>query len=277
MAIIPNLNTVIGSTSVNIDGMLEKIWLGIIRNTVRYYSRRNIYRIKQNIIKKISMKKHEKLDITNGFGMEEEFPLLLSRRIKPEGKGEDMQKMEEKPAGAGKNRLVFFVGIDETERGSIVEMVAKNYRDSAPGFKLIKIESMPNMDDINMAKMSEKKKMFLQKIEKSIQISGGRNVVLSGQLVHRIKDGYLPLLSEEFIEKIKPDFFVFFYVDTDSLKTLGGKLNISDVKRRQDMNWECMKSYCLRMGVPMKMVKVTHGDIKSVIASTYQILKSAFE
>jgi adenylate kinase len=222
----------------------------------------------------------KELELSDDVFLEGDMPvdMLLGMRNRSKGSPVEQQKTvkAEKPASESKAKLVFLVGIEETEKDSIVSMVLKNYKDQMPLFKYIKVDA-PKLDGAELAAIQCKKNTFLQKVKKSVEASNGRNIVLSGSLIHKIEGGYVPLFSSGFIEGLKPDFFIFFFVDTESLKAVGGKLNIQDIKKRQDMNWECIKSYCISGGIPMKMIKVVHGDIKSAVSNTYRMLKSVFE
>lgn len=179
-----------------------------------------------------------------------------------------------KPNGT---RFLFFSGVEETEKESIIKILMETRQD-LPDFKYIKLNTLPEYeDDVDIGKFLKNINIFCEKIKKSLDTAMGqkKSVILTGQPVHKIPGGHVPLFTADGFASLKPDILVFFKVNPKSL--LFKKTDPAKVLIEQGINWDYMKTYSLITGAPLKIIDVEHGNIKKSINETYKLLRSVLK
>lgn len=171
-------------------------------------------------------------------------------------------------------RFIFFSGVEETEKEGIIKILMET-RPDLPNFKYIKLRAIPKYsDEVDIGTFIKNINIFCEKVKKSVDtaMKQKKHVILSGQPVHKIPGGHVPLLTAERFASLMPDVLVFFKVVPKSL--IFKKTDLKKVLLEQDLNWDYIKIYSLITGAPLKVISVEHGNIKEAINETYKLLKS---
>ncbi len=173
--------------------------------------------------------------------------------------------------------IILVTGLDESGRDEIIEMVLQGCKNMLPHVTLIKAsEFMPDIEsERSITRLAAMRENALAKLEKTVvsSLKGGGNIVLTGGATKSTKHGYMPLITEDFIEKIKPDLIILMEVVPH---------RIESYMEHEHMDWQQQKMerymasmFSLRTGALLRVIRVKSGKVKDAIKESADALRAA--
>ncbi len=185
-----------------------------------------------------------------------------------------MAKKTSAPQGSPKNLKILVVGVEESERDSIVDMVIRGNRRLLP--KLV-VAKLPDFSGLGSSELREKRPAFYERLS---QISQREGVfVISGSLAFRSRNGIAPLFTGELLGKFVPDMTILLEVDVRDSFVVPGygiavrKNSAGDLKLLQEMN----RHFASLLGGPVTVLNVNRSDMKKALRTFRELLMSALE
>lgn len=175
--------------------------------------------------------------------------------------------------------IILVVGIDDSGRDDIAEMVLQSYKKIMPKSTLLKAaDFLPDFSpERSLARLSRMRDTGIAKLEKSLVslLKSGGNIVLSSSLSRSTKHGYLPVITEGFIEAIKPDALILLEVVPRRVESYMEHEHIDWMHQRVERHMASI--FCARSGAPLKIIKVRHWKVSEALKDVAEALRAAME
>jgi len=184
-------------------------------------------------------------------------------------KSRPAKKPRESPKEIQAGKKILIIGVDESERDSIVEMVLKGNRKSLPKLAFAKL---PDFSGASGSGFEKKRRRFYSEFERLLQRKG--NLVLSGSLTIRTGQNFSPLFTGEFFNRFCPDLTILMEIDTREAFVIPGygvvkrKVNMGEVRFQQEMN----RYYASLLFGPLRILPVKRENIKKVLRDLRELL-----
>lgn len=168
---------------------------------------------------------------------------------------------------------ILIVGVDESERDTLVQMVVKGNKKIFPKLTVAKL---PDFSEISSFKhLDERRKKFHKDFDVIAEKKG--NIILTGNLSAHTKFGFVPLLTEKPISVFRPDLTILLEVDSHETVLLPEygiirkKRSTKDIQIQQQLNMQ----YATMLFSVVKILRVDSGDVKKSLRTLKEVLKAA--
>ena len=169
-------------------------------------------------------------------------------------------------------RTVLFLGVDETDRDSLLELVLKVNKKYLPRLTLVKIPRFP--ESSGLKEITESMKSFYKRFDRLLDVEGNR--IITASTTTHTEAGFVPTFPQGFFERISPDFTIL--LETDARKPLP---EYGIVRRKTDPTGAAFQQhisryYAAHTGAPLKVIIVQKDNIKRTLKEIRELLMFAF-
>jgi adenylate kinase len=155
-------------------------------------------------------------------------------------------------------KTILITGTEETDKDVIIDLTLKGTNKILPKFDYL------CFTDFKIKKsVEESQRTFVKKIMEKIKKTKSkkpRNLIINCNFIEKNKEYYIPTVTENFFDEVKPDFIIL----------------MKAVKKHLDEDWQRItESYIIsNLKKEIKIIKVEEGNIKKAIKSLRETLKS---
>jgi adenylate kinase len=178
-------------------------------------------------------------------------------------------------------KLILIATADRQDEDSLIIFNLERSRNLLPDFECIMYEDFV---DATLAGQQMLDKLNERLEKASIDaLKSNSNVILAGRLTVPGRAGYVPLISERFFEKFRPDMILLFERDTSVSdeflvrKRFGSREGIEGVAEQQQLNRSFASDYAARSGASVKIIKINEDLVKDTIRELVAVLTLVME
>ena len=175
--------------------------------------------------------------------------------------------------------IVLVAGLDDSGRDELAEMVLQGYKNIMPACTLVKAaDFLPDLgSERSLDKLSRIRDNSLVKLEKTLVagLKKGSNIVLAAGLTKKTIHGYMPAVTKDLVDTIKPDLLVLMEIIPHRVESYMEHEHIDWTHQRFEMQMAGL--FSLRSGSPLKIIKVRSGRVKDALKETADALRAAME
>jgi adenylate kinase len=175
--------------------------------------------------------------------------------------------------------IVLVTGIDDSGRDDVIETVLKSYKNIMPANTLIKASDfIPDISaERSISRLEKIRDNGLAALEKTFvaALKKGGNIVVSSGITRSVPQGYMPVLTKDMADTIKPDLMIFMEVVPQ---------NVQAYMQHEHVDWSHQRFerqlaglFSLQTGSVMKVVKIKSGQVKEALKETADALRAAME
>ena len=184
------------------------------------------------------------------------------------------------------NKLIMLIGGKETGKDSIVDVVMQGYSKSKL-LKFIRMDNIIQKELGNFKSIDWNNIEFIEKLRERIHISlekeiiecfkNGKDVVLEGYFAFEIDNGYIPVLSGNFFDAIKPTAFIFYelHINKKIPRKREDIEKLLTLEKEQDVNKHYASVYSSVSGSLLKIIKVKDHGVKQALKETRDVINFA--
>ena len=175
--------------------------------------------------------------------------------------------------------IVLVAGLDDSGRDEIIEMVLQSYKNMLPANMLIKaLDFIPDIgSERSLAKLSKTRDNALVRLEKAVvsSLKEGTNIVLAAGLSRKAIHGYMPVITEDLVDTIKPDIIIFMEILPHRVEAYMEHEHIDWTHQRFERQMASL--FSMRTGAPLKIIKVRPGRVKDALKEAADTLRAVME
>lgn len=168
-------------------------------------------------------------------------------------------------------KKILIVGVEESERDSLVEMVLKRNKKFLPHLTFARL---PDFSHLPVKRIKAKRKAFYKEFEKVLKRKG--HLVLSGSLTFKTPLGFTPLFTTPLFT---PDLTILLELDTREAVIVPGygiarrKVDRRGIRFQQELN----RYYAILLLSPLKILPVDRGNIKKALRELKEVVQIALQ
>lgn len=176
--------------------------------------------------------------------------------------------------------IVLVAGIDDSGRDEIVEMVLQSYKNMMPANTLVKASAfIPDLgSERDLGKLSKMRDNALVKLEKAVVSSlknKSGNIILAAGLTRKTIHGFMPVITEDIVDTIKPDLIIFMEILPARADAYMEHEHIDWAHQRFERQMAGL--FSLRASSPLRVVKVRPGRVRDALKDAADALRAAME
>lgn len=166
--------------------------------------------------------------------------------------------------------LILISGLQEVERGNLIEVVLSRYWRSE-NIKYIDFDRLESMEhDFNNSTLKEvheaPDKIFEElegMLSRELRGTGDCVIINSHLTVNSEKYGFIPLINDKFLKILQPGLFIL--VETPPEEITGIPERIKSLSEQQGVNRIYASRYSSVVGSPLKVIELHRTSINSTI------------
>jgi adenylate kinase len=172
--------------------------------------------------------------------------------------------------------IILVSGIDDSGRDEIIELVTAHYKSLLPRCKLIKANDfLPDFStERSVKKLASMRDNSTAKMQSSViaALKKGANVIVSSSLTKTTIHGYLPVITEEFVDSLKPDFILFMEIVPGHAQAYMEHEHIDWSHQRMERHFASL--FSLRTGALLRVLRIRPGNVKGAIKECADALRA---
>ncbi len=195
-------------------------------------------------------------------------------------------------------KLIFVAGLEESGKDTLLNLVL-NSKNKISDFDRIAFDDIifsktkrisprlghraltESLDFCgDMGEMAKLRDEIHKKLEKKIKSCKKPLVVINGYFTIKTYHGYVPVMTDQFFKKLRPDMIILMEADVPEksrhlLKK--GPDYLDSLKLQQEIDRNCASLYASVTNAVLKIIKVRHGDVKTAIRKLTDTLTFAMK
>jgi adenylate kinase len=173
--------------------------------------------------------------------------------------------------------IILVTGLDDSGRDDIVGMVLQSHKGLMPLVSHVRLSDfLPDLgDERSLARLTAIRDNSVSKLEKSVisLLKKGGNIVISGCATKGTIHGYMPVMTEDFTERMKPDLIIFMEVLPHHADAYMEHEHIDWL--HQSVEKHITSVFSLNTGAPLRVIKVRPGKIKDAMREALDAMRAA--
>lgn len=173
--------------------------------------------------------------------------------------------------------IILVTGLDDSGRDEIAEMVLQSYKNMLPANTLLKAaDIMPDFSsERSLGRLSKMRGNALGKLEKAVvsSLKKGANIVMAAGLTAKTAHGYMPVITEDLADTIKPDVIIFMEILPRRVEAYMEHEHIEWAHQRFERQMATV--FSMRTGAPLKIIKVRSGRVKDALKDVADAFRAA--
>jgi adenylate kinase len=175
--------------------------------------------------------------------------------------------------------IILVAGLDDSGRDEIVEMVLQSYKKMMPVNTLVKAaDFIPDVSaERGLDRLSKMRDNSLIKLERTLvsALKNGSNIVLAAGLTRKTVHGYMPVVTRDLVDTIKPDLIVLMEILPRRADDYMEHEHIDWTHQRFERQTAGM--FSVRTGAPLRIIKVRPGKVKDALKEAADALRAAMD
>jgi len=175
--------------------------------------------------------------------------------------------------------IVLVTGIDDSGRDEIVDMVLQTHKAVMPPAVQVKLaDSLPDVsNERSLSKLAAMRDNAASKLEKSVigLLRKGGNIVVTGCATKATNHGYLPVLTEDFVDKLNQDLIIMMELMPQHVQSYMEHEHVDWLHQRVERHMTSI--FSMRTGAPLKVIKVRSGRVKESMKEAFDSMRAAME